>query len=202
MLKELLEKKEKYGHSVGPAIRARRKELGMTVVQLAGKSGLSGAFISLIERGKSSYSLVSLQSIAEALDVDIGYFIDVPEGESLVKRAGANDYLDIDSPVKYRLLSSSLPHQRMEQISMEIPPGYQFPFVKRDGEGFIYVLEGELVITVAGDESVLGPGDSIHYDYQAGIGTANHSEKPTVLLWCGAPAWLHKNLTDNEDSES
>ncbi|NIB40491.1 XRE family transcriptional regulator [Pseudomaricurvus alkylphenolicus] len=199
MIKELLKKKERYAHAVGPAIRARRKDMGMTMQQLADKCELSSAFISLVERGKSSFSLVSLQSIAEALEVEIGYFIDVPEGEGLVHRANKPEYLDIDHPVKYRLLSSQFPNQKMEQLITEVPPHYRFPYVKREGEGFIYVLEGRLAIKIGEEETVLDEGDSVHFDYQMGVDTENPTDALTRLLWCGSPAWLHQNLSENSD---
>ena len=196
MIKELLKKKERYAHAVGPAIRQRRKELGMTMQQLADKCELSGAFISLVERGKSNFSLVSLQSIAEALDVEIGYFIDVPEGEGLVKRANNQEYLDVDSPVNYTLLSSQFPNQKMEQLILEVPPHYQFPYVKREGEGFIYMLSGQLTIRIDEEESTLGEGDSVHFDYQMGVYTENPGDQMARILWCGSPAWLHRNLSE------
>lgn len=195
MIKELLAKKERYAHAVGPTIRARRKELGMTMQELADRCELSGAFISLVERGKSNFSLVSLQAIAEALGVDIGYFIDVPEGEGLVKRSATPEYLGVDSPVNYILLSSQFPNQQMEQLIMEIPPGYKFPSMKREGEGFIYVLSGEVNICIGDEEFDLGEGDSIHFDYSMGISTKNPSTKKARALWCGTPAWLHRNLS-------
>lgn len=198
MIKELLAKKERYAHAVGPAIRARRKELGMTVQVLAEKCQLSAAFISLVERGKSNFSLVSLQSIAEALEVDIDYFIDVPEGEGLVKRKKNPEYLDLDSPVNYILLSSQIPNQQMEQLILEVPPGHKFPYVKRVGEGFIYVLSGKIKIRIGEEESLLGNGDSVHFDYQLGVDTENPGNSTTRILWCGSPAWLHRNLSENK----
>jgi len=195
MIKELLEKKERYAHAVGPAIRSKRQELGMTMQELAEQCNLSGAFISLVERGKSNLSLVSLQSISEALGVDIDYFVDIPDGEGLVKRADSPEYIDLDSPVRYVVLSSQFPNQQMEQLLLEVPAGYQFPSVKRSGEGFIYVLSGEITIVIGGDESCLKKGDSVHFDYQMGVSTKNTASEETKVLWCGSPAWLHKDLT-------
>ena len=195
MIKELLAKKDRYAHAVGPAVRARRKEMGMTLQQLAASTQLSGAFISLVERGKSSLSLASLHAIAEALEVEIGYFIDVPEGEGLVRRADAPEYLDIDSPVRYQVLSSQFPNQQMEQLIMEVPPHHRFPSIKREGEGFTYILEGQMEMVVGGEKSLLRKGDSIHFDYQLGLDAANPGDEVARILWCGTPAWLHKSIS-------
>ncbi|EOM74762.1 helix-turn-helix domain-containing protein [Rhodococcus rhodnii] len=53
--------------SLGSAIRARRRELGRTLVQIATDTGLSHSFLSQIERGLARPSMRSLYLIASAL---------------------------------------------------------------------------------------------------------------------------------------
>ena len=48
---------------VGALVRAKRKETGLTLQQLAAKAGLSAAFISQVERNKVVPSIVSLANI-------------------------------------------------------------------------------------------------------------------------------------------
>ncbi|GAA4537331.1 XRE family transcriptional regulator [Pseudonocardia xishanensis] len=52
---------------LGRAIRARRRELGLTLVQVAAASGLSQPFLSQLELGRTRPSMRSLYRIAEAL---------------------------------------------------------------------------------------------------------------------------------------
>ncbi|MDU2131067.1 MAG: helix-turn-helix transcriptional regulator [Finegoldia magna] len=52
-------------------IKRIREEKGMTQKQLADKVGISGAFMSLIEKGTNNPSEENLQKIANALDVPI-----------------------------------------------------------------------------------------------------------------------------------
>ena len=68
--------------ATGQTIRARRRELGLTLQALADKSGLSVAFISQVERNQASASMVSLMNLATALGVSVTTFMEIPLGEA------------------------------------------------------------------------------------------------------------------------
>ena len=59
----------------GVALRHRRKTLGLTIAQLAEKSGLSTNWVSEVERGREP-SLTSVIALARALDVTPGELVD------------------------------------------------------------------------------------------------------------------------------
>lgn len=59
----------------GEIIRKRRKELGLTIEQLAEKADVSDGLISLLERKKlKDIKISNLQKIANALNLDISDF--------------------------------------------------------------------------------------------------------------------------------
>lgn len=173
--------------AIGGRIKSRRQELGMTLQTLADASGLSAPFISQAERNQTTPSLVSLSALASALMVEIGYFMEVPKDENIVRRANEPEFIDIDSPVVYRQLSSALPGQLMDAILMTIPPGHQFPIDQREGEDFLFVVEGELVSHVGEVRTVLKQGDSMHFRSQTPHSARNDSESDAVLLYVGTP---------------
>lgn len=53
---------------VGAAVRARRKELGLSQEALATTSGVERSNMGKIERGENNLSVLNLARIAEALD--------------------------------------------------------------------------------------------------------------------------------------
>jgi transcriptional regulator with XRE-family HTH domain len=53
----------------GDVVRRRRKAAGLTQEHLSHRSGLTAAFISLVENGHKAPSILSLQQLASALDV-------------------------------------------------------------------------------------------------------------------------------------
>ena len=58
---------------LGERIRARRKELDLSLRELADAVSLTSSFLSLIERDQSSPSIESLRKISEALEVPVFY---------------------------------------------------------------------------------------------------------------------------------
>jgi SOS-response transcriptional repressor LexA len=56
---------------IGAEIRRRREKLGWTVTKLATLAGLSGPFLSRVERGKSYYSQETLDKISGALGISL-----------------------------------------------------------------------------------------------------------------------------------
>lgn len=174
--------------SIGHLLKAKRKELGMTLQELAEKSELSAAFLSQAERSIATPSIVSLINIAKALDIDINYFISPPKPTSLVRRASDPDYIDIDSPVSYRRLDSEIRNQKMSALMMEIPPGTSLPRVHRsEGEDFFFVVEGEVEQTIGDEVFILKQGDSAHHNTQIDHSVVNNSKSVAKLVWVGTP---------------
>lgn len=174
--------------SIGGLLRARRRELNLTLQEAADRAELSAAFLSQAERGKATPSIVSLINIARALETDINYFITPPSATQLVRRAKEPEYIDIDSPITYTRLDGEIRNQRMNVLIMEIPPGVGLPEVHREaGEDFFFVLEGEVEQTIGDQKFILKKGDSVHHNTQVDHSCVNKSKKPVRLLWVGTP---------------
>ena len=61
---------------VGRRLRERRTASGLTLKQLANRTGLSVSLISQIELGKSAASMSTLHKLAAALQVKMTYFLE------------------------------------------------------------------------------------------------------------------------------
>ena len=182
------EKTNPVKRSMGGLLKARRAELKLTLQEIADRSGLSAAFLSQVERAKATPSIVSLISIAKALETDIHYFITPPAAKSMVRRADQPEIIDIDSPVTYTRLDADIRNQRMNALIMDLPPKTQLPVVHRDeGEDFFYVLEGEVEQTIGDNVFNLSKGDSAHHNTQVDHSVRNKSSKVAKLIWVGTP---------------
>jgi transcriptional regulator with XRE-family HTH domain len=173
--------------SVVESLKFRRKELGLTLQEVARRSGLSPAFISLAERHKAVPSIVSLIGLAKALEVDINYFLTPPKIGKILRRAREPEIFPMDSPVTYVRLSAGHRGQMMDAFLFIIPSGPQFPRVHRDGESFYYVLDGRLQFEVDADVYELGPGDSLHFNSQHRYTMQNRGSRDVKVLWVGTP---------------
>lgn len=176
------------GLSIGSAIRDRRRGLGLTLQSLADSSGLSIPFLSQVERNLAHPSLLSLEAIAKALDVDVDYFVGVPTPGQIVCRAGEHDRIDLESPVVYERLSGRHAERKMEALRLIVPPGLAAPTIHREGEGFWYILSGTLEMTVGRKKFVLNTGDSAHFDQRHPYSMRNVGKSEVRMIWVGTPA--------------
>lgn len=182
------------GHGIGIAalLRDRRRKLGLTLHDVARRSGLSASFLSQAERGKAVPSIVSLMSLCKALNVEMNYFFETPKGTKISRRASEPDYIKVDSPVTYVRLSSGLPDEKMDALILIIPPKLVFPRDKREGEALYYVLEGRLHVEIGDEPYDLGPGDSLHFNTHMPYAMRTLSRKPCRVLWVGTPPLFAK----------
>jgi two-component system, OmpR family, response regulator len=67
----VVDAEERVNQLLGTRIRAQRKVRGLTLRQLANKTGLSVSLISQIELGKSAASVATLRKLATALGVSL-----------------------------------------------------------------------------------------------------------------------------------
>jgi transcriptional regulator with XRE-family HTH domain len=172
---------------IASALRARRKRLGLTLQELADKSGLSAPFLSQVERDRTMPSLTSLIAIAQALEVDIHYFISPPPPSQVVRRASDPELLDMGNTIRYERLTGKHGERQMEALLMTIPPKTSTPTTTRGGEGFYYVLDGKLSVTLGRETFILGNGDSVHFDQRHPYKMANVGKKTLRMLWVGTP---------------
>jgi transcriptional regulator with XRE-family HTH domain len=175
------------GVGIAALLRDRRRKMGLTLQTVARLSGLSPSFLSQAERGKAIPSIVSLQSLAKALDVDFSYFFETPKGTKIMRRAASPEYINAGLPVTYIRLSSGLPDERMDALILVIPPKLIFPRDQREGESFYYVLEGRLHIELGDQPYDLGPGDTVHFNTHMQYQMRALGIKPARVLWVGTP---------------
>lgn len=72
----LVDLEDRLNAEVGGRVRERRIERGLTLKQLANRTGLSVSLISQIELGKSAASMSTLHKLATALAVKMTYFFE------------------------------------------------------------------------------------------------------------------------------
>lgn len=186
---------------LGEALRARRKDLGLTMRAVADGAGLSVGFISQVERNLTAPSLGSLASIAEVLGTPIGQFLEQPGGtDDLTRQAGRRHYTVPGAGPVYERLSTTFPGNRLHSVMVHEPPGHRTEPISHRGEEMFYMIDGELTVEIEGKREILRKGDSFHFDSHRVHATWNHTDRTASLLWCGtmdifgdAPAPIHKD---------
>jgi transcriptional regulator with XRE-family HTH domain len=153
----------------GRRLNKRRKEMNLSLRDLAARTQLTASFLSQVERGITNPSLNSLQRIAEALNVPLLFFLSEDQHKSRVVRAQNRPEMTFsDSTIVYELLTPDL-SGKFEVVSGILKPGTE-NIVRRlsvDTEEFIIVIEGSLLVGLVDEDFVLNSGDTIYFDGSA-----------------------------------
>ncbi|MCX5588917.1 XRE family transcriptional regulator [Streptomyces erythrochromogenes] len=152
---------------VGRVIRSCRKRSGVSMAVLAARSGLSQPFLSQLERGLTTPSLSSIYRIAEALEVSPGAFLRPPARPGAVSHESDPQVIRVEESAG-QVAQVLIPGGRsalMEAYEHHFEPGQgERGWFEHPGEDFLYVLEGEVVLEVEGEEPLtLRAGQSAHH---------------------------------------
>jgi transcriptional regulator with XRE-family HTH domain len=160
------------GYAIGPKVRRLRLRKKLGLIQLGEHTGLSPAMLSKIDRGHLFPTLPTLLRIALVFGVGLDHFFrqdsDRPihavvrkaDRIRLPDKAGrpspAYRFESLDYPVSDRRLNGYYAEIEAEEEASE---PHEHP-----GAEIIYVLRGELVVNLEGEDFALGEGDSMYFD--------------------------------------
>ncbi len=175
--------------NLGLHLRALRSGQGLSLAEVAEKTGLSTSFLSAVERGQSSISLGNLFKLADA------YGTTVP-GLNPVYQREQRDVLHPQDRPRFVadhglvLIEDLITRPgALEAQRIEIQPGggSEEPYA-HPGEEFIYVLSGQLAFWI--DESKqyqLQSGDSLYFHSTRLHRWRNEGDAPVTVLWINVP---------------
>ena len=170
-------------NTLGERLRLRRKELKLSMKEVAVSSGLSIGFISQVERGLTSPSLTSLTAIANFLRSDVTNFLSQPKSKSSITRNEERDVYTINkNGLQYERLSDSFPGHTLNSVIIHEMPGHKTESISHEGEEFFFILEGAITIYIDGVVNILEAGDSLHFDSSRSHSAWNHTNKVTSVL--------------------
>jgi transcriptional regulator with XRE-family HTH domain len=175
---------------LGSKIRALRQRLKRTLDYTAAAAGISKPFLSQVERGLAKPSITSLNGIASALGVAVQYFVDTPGQQRPVCRGDQLKFFRFaESANLFAQLTRGSPGQQLEAILVRFPPGQRRPsdVPTSAAEEFLYVISGEVSLTLERETFVLRTGDSAHYQATLPHGWINSQHTEALALWVGTP---------------
>lgn len=166
-------------------IRELRKERNLTLKELSDMTGLSGGFLSLLERGSSSLAITSLKKIADAFNVDITYFFDTPQANKkfhISKSEQKKFWIDSTNNAFIKL-SGQFSNRTLESLVVVLEPNQQKEYDdSHAGEEFYYVIKGMVRFTVDGEEFDVKEGESIHFPSKLPHDYENPEDSESTLL--------------------
>lgn len=149
--------------------RDLRREQGLTLEELALRSGVSRAMLSKIERGEKNPTLVVAAKVAEGLGVTLSRLVGVEEGREVVvlPRERQTVMRDPETGFERQLLSPSFGGRGIEFIRNVLPENStsgEFPPHRRGVEEYVAVEKGRLKAVLRGEEYLLEEGDALYFD--------------------------------------
>jgi transcriptional regulator with XRE-family HTH domain len=174
-------------YRIGPRIKALRLKKKMGLVQLGEHTGLSSAMLSKIERGQLFPTLPTLLRIALVFGVELDHFFNKRGPRIAVTRKIERLRLPIpaggsETAYLFESLNFPLAERRIEAFLAEFQPGAMQSEAHQHGsEELIYIVSGQLNVSVEGDETLLGAGDAMSFD-----SSVSHSYRIQGLVPCSA----------------
>ena len=156
---------------LGERVRSLRRERGLTLDDLAARSGVSRAMISKLERGEKSPTLVVAAKVADGLGVGLPQLVGAQEKKRVVvtRRREVRIVRDPETGFDRQLLSPSFgaPRATVELARNVVPEGAssgELPPRRKGDEEYVIVEKGLLRAVLGGEEHLLEEGDAVCFE--------------------------------------
>jgi transcriptional regulator with XRE-family HTH domain len=175
-------------NAVGLRIHALREAMGLSLRDLARRSGVSAPLLSQVERGETSPTLTSATKIAAGLELTLSQLLRLDEGPNVaVSRSGARRSIE-RSGHRIEELTPPLPGQRADVSLHELAPGTSTggradpPLHEPGSRETAVILGGGLALIVDGARHELHGGDSVTFDADLPHHFENAYDQPTRFI--------------------
>ena len=171
-------------------LRQIRKRHGLSQRELAKRSGVSNAMISLIENGRSNPSMGLMRRILEGIPVSMSEFFSQESKQEAQVFFHHEDLTQIGSgAISFLQVGSNLANRRLQILYERYAPGADTgnSMLSHDAEEGGVILSGHLEVTVGESSRVLGPGDAFLFDSRTPHRFRNTGSKECVLVTVCTP---------------
>ncbi len=155
---------------IGRKIRKIRNQTKLTLEEVAGRTGFTKSYLSMVESGKKSPPIATLSKIAQALSVDMAIFFEKrnpAEHLTLVRREERETVVRDGTLFGYRYesIAPTKRPKKMEPFVITLPSkSKDEDRFDHEGEELFYVLKGKIKFYYGDKEYLLKEGDCIYFD--------------------------------------
>jgi transcriptional regulator with XRE-family HTH domain len=171
---------------IGDRVRALREHMGLSLRDLAGRSGVSAPMLSQVERGETSPTLLVAERISSGLDLSLSQLLRLDEAPPVaIVRAGERPQVEAGAPHRHELLTPEGPGQRASVSRHTLDGGAVTggaPMHEPGSREFALVERGSVRLLVAGEHHHLATGDSVTFDADLPHRFENAGPDPAVFL--------------------
>ena len=161
--------KSSLDRDIGNRLRALRMKAGLSLNDLAARSGVSRAMIARVERAESSATAVLLGKLCAALDVTLSAVVGLSDRppERLMRFANQPTWRDPESGYRRRHASAQDAASGIEIVIVDLPAGAKIPYSPWGRRAYtqqLLMLEGRITVHIDLKNFELTPGDCLDFD--------------------------------------
>lgn len=181
---DAVENTDELAHVFGLRVRKLRDAAGMTLDDIAQRSGVSRAMLSKVERGEKSPTIGIATRIAQALDTSLSDLVggsDTRGKVAVMRMAERPVFRDAASGFERHIVSPAPGGTRVELLYHHLPGGAStglLPPYPLGTEKHVAVTEGKLVVVIDGVDHALGTGDALFFQANVRHVFDNRSDRP------------------------
>ena len=176
---------------VGRRLQAVRKMNGWSQRELAKRAGVTNSTISVIEQGKVSPSVSSLQKVLDGIPISLADFfsLDLEQSPQVFYTAAEMPNVG-DGAIAAYLLGSNKRSRHMAVTRCHYPPTGDSGDVLLFSEGELagIVIAGELEVTVGDEVKTLGVNEGFYFDARRPHRFRNPADSDCQLVMVQTPA--------------
>lgn len=172
--------------AIGVHLRQLRTKRALSLAQVARSVGISLGFLSALERSHMSASVSTLRKLARFYKTNILDFFDAAKSQSRVVPPGGRKVLEAGPGVRMELLAwgNTVMEPHLFRIAPRAGSGESYA---HEGEEFLYILRGQLQISLHDEEYQLKSGDSFYFESATPHRWENPGRAETWVLWVNTP---------------
>jgi transcriptional regulator with XRE-family HTH domain len=150
--------------SFGEGLKKMRRSRGWTLEDLARRTGLSKPYLSRLESGDRQASIAAVLTLSRVFGVSLASMFEAEAEPIAVVRGGGQPAHEADGLACWPLSGAS-PRFRLQPMRIVVAADREGDEHQRhDGEEWIYVVSGELTLSLGGRTYELSAGDAAHFD--------------------------------------
>ena len=156
--------------AVGARVKALRDSMGLSLRELAERSGVSAPMLSQVERGETSPTLAVAGRIASGLDLTLSQLLRLDEAQHVVVVRSGEGRTRERSGHRLEELTPPLPGQRADVSRHTLNSGAATggpadpPLHEPGARETALVLSGTATLVIDGEDHELRAGDAVTFD--------------------------------------
>jgi transcriptional regulator with XRE-family HTH domain len=172
---------------LGAGLRSVRQAKRLSLSEVAGATGISSSFLSLVENGRSDITIGRLARLVEFYGVPLADLVPVRSGEDaeVVRKTEQRILPSPAEGITFLLLTRDTRGAMMPMIVEFEPSAHLAEYGRHQGDEFVHVLQGRLELVLEGSEPrILKAGDSAYYSAERPHLFRNASDRQPLRIMC------------------